>query len=136
MFYTISTHDFFCIIRLRSNNLHPSSTSSLLLPPDNYKITYPYITYHIKQIFSMEGQITEGLVQFPARSIRVRVMHREALAVTSWVVRFAFALDSRLHARIPGSLRLGRSDGRKKPRQRSGGLKSMCFLLLKHTCVV
>ena len=44
VFYVVWTHDFFCTIELRSNNLHPSSTSSLLLPPDNHKITYPQIT--------------------------------------------------------------------------------------------
>jgi len=34
----------FFIIELRSNSLHPSSTSSLLLPSDNRKITDPQIT--------------------------------------------------------------------------------------------
>jgi len=49
VFYTISTHEFFYILRLRSNNLHPSSISSLLLPSDNHKITNPQIIDHISQ---------------------------------------------------------------------------------------
>ena len=72
VFYTISTHEFFCTKRLRSNSLHTSSTSSLLLLLDNHKITDPQITSHISQktIFSMEGQITKRLVPLHGSSRR------------------------------------------------------------------
>ena len=49
VFYVVSTHEFFCIIGLRSNSLHPSSTSSL---------QPPQITYH-NFFSSMEGQIID-----------------------------------------------------------------------------
>ena len=52
MFYAVSTYEFFCTVELKSNSLHPLSTSSLLLPPDffylqtitNHKITDQQIT--------------------------------------------------------------------------------------------
>ena len=37
VFYVVSTHEFFYTIELRSNSLHPPSTSNFLLPPDNHK---------------------------------------------------------------------------------------------------
>jgi len=49
VFYAVLTHDFFCTIRLRSNSLHTSFTSSLLLHSDNHKITDPQIIDHISQ---------------------------------------------------------------------------------------
>ena len=64
VFYTVSTHEFFYTIELRSNNLDPPSTSSLLLPSDNHKSqdhrsTDPYITRNNFFYIRKRGQNAE-----------------------------------------------------------------------------
>ena len=153
MFYAVSTHEFFYTIELRSNNLHPPSTSSLLLPLDNhksqdYKSTDPHITRN--NFFSMQGQEdkmrsaqlthrapppTGRISRFSTCSLieivwshdsvgAVRCRDEPRMSIKRWVRKDA---HTQRNARVPS--------GRLK-RERERERKSMCFFMLKHMGVV
>ena len=89
MFYAVSTHEFFCTIELRSNSLHPPSTSSLQPSSTSRQsqITGSQIHKSQETIFSIERQITDrrgGGTRPGSRSRRPALPAPAALPTPRW----------------------------------------------------
>ena len=98
MFYAVPTHEFFSTIGLRSNSLHPSSTSSLLLPSDNYKsqdhrsqvcILHNHVFYAVltHEFFSTIGLRSNNLHRSSISSLQPSSTSRQSQITRSHIIR-------------------------------------------------